>query len=157
MFANEEESIYGHVLVLADTTLHSVGCGPPHEVRALFTTHREIDGCDQHSGDIPAVASQFAALVRDWHALCIASIKSRKGLDVNPSICLLNFRRIVMNTLKIKDLPMTEDLDRKALAALRGGIGRTPVQVLAWEASGQPATWQGMVLGDDGRLHLPPI
>jgi hypothetical protein len=62
-----------------------------------------------------------------------------------------------MNALKIKDLPMTEELDREAMAALRGGIGRTPVQVLAWEVSGQPATWNGLVLGEDGRLHKPTI
>ena len=62
-----------------------------------------------------------------------------------------------MSTLIIKDLPMNETLDRKAMAALRGGIGRTPPQVLAWQITGKPATWQGMVLGDDGRLHQPSI
>jgi hypothetical protein len=63
----------------------------------------------------------------------------------------------MMNTLTIKDLPMNEVLDRQAMSALRGGMGRTPQQVLAWQASGQPATWQGMVLGDDGQLHKPSI
>lgn len=62
-----------------------------------------------------------------------------------------------MSTLTTKDLPMKEELDQQAMAALRGGIGRTPQQVLAWEVTGQPATWQGMVLGDDGRLHHPSI
>lgn len=58
-----------------------------------------------------------------------------------------------MNTLTIKDLPLTEQLDARAMAGMAGGIGRTPVQVLAWEVSGQPATWQGLILGDDGRLQ----
>ncbi|SMP65008.1 hypothetical protein [Noviherbaspirillum suwonense] len=62
-----------------------------------------------------------------------------------------------MSTLTIKDLPMNETLDRDAMSALRGGIGRTPQQVLAWQVTGQPATWQGMVLGDDGKLHQPAI
>ncbi|ADG19776.1 hypothetical protein QF000_000884 [Paraburkholderia atlantica] len=60
-----------------------------------------------------------------------------------------------MNTLTIKDLPMNEDLDHAALARVSGGIGRTPPQIQAWELSGKPATWQGLVLGDDGQLHLP--
>jgi hypothetical protein len=62
-----------------------------------------------------------------------------------------------MNTLVIKDLPKIEKLDRESLAAVRGGIGRTPQQILAWEVTGLPATWQGLVLGDDGRLHVPVI
>lgn len=62
-----------------------------------------------------------------------------------------------MNTLTIKDLPKTEDLDHKVMNLLRGGIGRTPVQILAWEATNQPATWDGRVLGDDGQLHQPVI
>ncbi|MFC0400358.1 hypothetical protein [Paraburkholderia rhizosphaerae] len=60
-----------------------------------------------------------------------------------------------MNTLTIKNLPMTKELEPAALANVRGGIGRTPQQILAWEISGKPATWQGLVLGDDGRLHPP--
>ena len=62
-----------------------------------------------------------------------------------------------MSTLTIKDLPKNEILDRDTMSALRGGIGRTPQQVLAWQVTGQPATWQGMVLGDDGKLHQPAI
>ena len=62
-----------------------------------------------------------------------------------------------MNTLTIKDLFIIEQLEREALAAVRGGIGRTPQQVLAWEITGQPATWNGLVLGDDGRLHVPSL
>ena len=62
-----------------------------------------------------------------------------------------------MNTLLIKDLPKAEELDRDALAAVRGGIGRTPQQILAWEVTGRPATWQGLVLGDDNQLHVPVI
>ncbi len=62
-----------------------------------------------------------------------------------------------MSTLEIKDLPKAEELDRKAMEAVRGGIGRTPQQILAWEMTGKPATWQGLVLGDDGRLEVPVI
>jgi hypothetical protein len=62
-----------------------------------------------------------------------------------------------MKTLTIKDLSLTEELDRKALAAVRGGIGRTGVQILAGQLSHQPATWQGLVLGDDNQLHTPVI
>jgi hypothetical protein len=60
-----------------------------------------------------------------------------------------------MNTISIKDLPACEQLKRTEMAALSGGIGRTPQQIRAWETTGQPATWEGMVLGDDGRLHFP--
>ncbi len=61
-----------------------------------------------------------------------------------------------MNTLLIRDLSVTVELDRKALEAVRGGMGRTPVQILAWELSGRPATWQGQILGEDGQLHPGP-
>lgn len=60
-----------------------------------------------------------------------------------------------MSTLAIRDLPALEELDRKDMAAVSGGIGRTPVQIRAWEETGEPATWNGMVLGDDGALHFP--
>jgi hypothetical protein len=40
---------------------------------------------------------------------------------------------------------------------VRGGIGRTPQQILAWQVTGKPATWQGLVLGDDNQLHVPSI
>lgn len=62
-----------------------------------------------------------------------------------------------MTTLAIKDLPRNEELDPQALATVRGGIGRTGPQILAWEISGKPATWQGLVLNDDGRLSVPTI
>jgi hypothetical protein len=62
-----------------------------------------------------------------------------------------------MTTLLIKDLPRTEELERDAMAAVRGGRGRTPQQILAWEITGKPATWQGLVLGDDNQLHVPVI
>jgi hypothetical protein len=62
-----------------------------------------------------------------------------------------------MSTLTIKDLPMTEGLDRKTMTGISGGMGRTPMQILAWEVTGKPATWQGLVLGDDGRLTIPAI
>ncbi|SAL04611.1 hypothetical protein AWB78_07058 [Caballeronia calidae] len=60
-----------------------------------------------------------------------------------------------MTALTIEDLPMTKELEPDTLATVRGGIGRTPQQIQAWEISGKPATWQGLVLGDDGRLQPP--
>jgi hypothetical protein len=62
-----------------------------------------------------------------------------------------------MNKLTIKDLAATKELGQREMAAVIGGIYRTPQQILAWEVTGQPATWQGMVLGDDGRLHVPAL
>jgi hypothetical protein len=62
-----------------------------------------------------------------------------------------------MNKLTIKDLPINSELDKRQMTSLSGGMGRTPQQILAWEMTGQPATWQGLVLGDDNQLHLPTI
>jgi hypothetical protein len=62
-----------------------------------------------------------------------------------------------MSTLTIKDLPIADDMGQEKMAAVRGGIGRTPQQILAWQVTGKPATWQGLVLGDDNRLHVPSI
>lgn len=62
-----------------------------------------------------------------------------------------------MSTLTIKDLPRSEELDRSEMSAIQGGIYRTPPQILAWEVTGRPATWQGLVLGDDNQLHVPVI
>lgn len=62
-----------------------------------------------------------------------------------------------MNTLYIHDLSFNAELEREALAAIRGGRGRTPPQILAWEITGKPATWQGLVLEDDGTLSFPTI
>lgn len=62
-----------------------------------------------------------------------------------------------MSTLTIKDLSKTEDLAHKTMTILSGGMGRTPQQILAWEITHQPATWDGRVLGDDGQLHQPVI
>lgn len=62
-----------------------------------------------------------------------------------------------MKTLTIKDLPRAETLDRNTMADTHGGMGRTPPQILAWELTGKPATWQGLVLEDDNRLHIPSL
>jgi hypothetical protein len=62
-----------------------------------------------------------------------------------------------MNKLTIKDLAITKELDEHQMAGLMGGMGRTPQQILAWEVTGKPATWQGLVLGEDNRLHVPAI
>ena len=64
---------------------------------------------------------------------------------------------IEMNKLTIKDLAVANELDKRQMAGLSGGMGRTPPQILAWEVTGKPATWQGLVLGDDNRLHVPTI
>ena len=62
-----------------------------------------------------------------------------------------------MNKLTIKDLALTKALDKQEMTTLAGGMGRTPQQILAFELTGKPATWQGLVLGDDNRLHVPAI
>jgi hypothetical protein len=62
-----------------------------------------------------------------------------------------------MKTLIIKDLALEKDLDKREMTSLVGGIGRTPQQIRAWEMTGQPATWEGLVLGDDNRLHVPAM
>jgi hypothetical protein len=62
-----------------------------------------------------------------------------------------------MNKLTINDLAAAKQLDKRQMAGLLGGMGRTPAQILAWELTGQPATWQGLVLGNDNQLHVPPI
>lgn len=62
-----------------------------------------------------------------------------------------------MNKLTIKDLALARELDKKQMTGLAGGMGRTPQQILAWEMTGKPATWQGLVLGDDNQLHVPVI
>lgn len=62
-----------------------------------------------------------------------------------------------MSKLTIKDLAASKELDRHDMAGVLGGMGRTPQQILAWEVTGKPATWQGLVLGDDNQLHVPSI
>jgi hypothetical protein len=62
-----------------------------------------------------------------------------------------------MNKLTIKDLTTAKELDKRQMSGLLGGMGRTPQQILAWEITGKPATWQGLVLGDDNQLHVPVI
>jgi hypothetical protein len=62
-----------------------------------------------------------------------------------------------MSKLTIKDLASAKALDAQDMAGLVGGIYRTPQQILAWEITGKPATWQGLVLGDDNQLHVPVI
>jgi hypothetical protein len=64
---------------------------------------------------------------------------------------------IDMNKLTIKDLALAKELDKREMASVLGGMGRTPQQILAWEVTGKPATWQGLVLGDDNQLHVPVI
>jgi hypothetical protein len=62
-----------------------------------------------------------------------------------------------MNKLTINDLATAKELDKRQMAGVLGGMGRTPQQILAWEITGKPATWQGLVLGDDNQLHVPVI
>jgi hypothetical protein len=62
-----------------------------------------------------------------------------------------------MSKLTIDDLPIARELDKQQMTGVSGGMGRTPQQILAWEMTGKPATWQGLVLDDDNRLHVPTI
>jgi natural product precursor len=66
-------------------------------------------------------------------------------------------QEIDMSKLTINDLTITKELDKQQMTSLLGGMGRTPQQILAWEITGKPATWQGLVLGDDNQLHVPTI
>jgi hypothetical protein len=68
-----------------------------------------------------------------------------------------SFEEIDMDKLTIKDLAIARELDREQMRNTQGGMGRTPQQILAWELTGKPATWQGLVLEDDNRLHVPVI
>jgi hypothetical protein len=94
-----------------------------------------------------------------WVSVPQPNLRARRRLaQVGLNTCeAQQIPRAQAKTLTIKDLSLTEELDRKALAAVRGGIGRTGVQILAGQLSHQPATWQGLVLGDDDRLHAPTI
>lgn len=62
-----------------------------------------------------------------------------------------------MSKLMINDLAVAKELDRHQMTDVAGGMGRSPQQILAWELTGKPATWQGLVLEDDNRLHVPTI
>jgi len=62
-----------------------------------------------------------------------------------------------MDKLTIKDLPVAAELDTRRMAGVLGGMGRTPQQILAFELTGKPATWQGLVLEEDNQLHVPVI
>ncbi|TQK05544.1 ClbS/DfsB family four-helix bundle protein [Herbaspirillum sp. SJZ107] len=62
-----------------------------------------------------------------------------------------------MDKLTIKDLPVATELDKRRMAGVLGGMGRTPQQILAFELTGKPATWQGLVLEEDNQLHVPVI
>ena len=62
-----------------------------------------------------------------------------------------------MDKLTIKDLPVATELDAHRMAGVLGGMGRTPQQILAFELTGKPATWQGLVLEEDNQLHVPVI
>jgi hypothetical protein len=89
------------------------------------------------------------ASFRDWHAFC------------NPQLCRRDarshYKEIDMNKLTIKDLAIAKELDREQMRNTQGGMGRTPQQILAWELTGKPATWQGLVLDEDNRLHVPAL
>jgi hypothetical protein len=62
-----------------------------------------------------------------------------------------------MSKLTINDLTAVKVLDKHDMTGISGGFYRTPQQILAWEVTGKPATWQGLVLGDDNQLHVPVI
>ena len=62
-----------------------------------------------------------------------------------------------MNKLTIKDLPVATVLEKQQMTSVLSGMGRTPPQILAFELTGKPANWQGMVLEDDNRFYPPLI
>jgi hypothetical protein len=90
-------------------------------------------------------------------ASTIGTLPAIKGLCPAPCPANQPFEETDMNKLTINDLTIAEELDQQQMTALSGGMGRTPQQILAWEVTGKPATWQGLVLGDDNQLHVPTI
>jgi hypothetical protein len=74
-----------------------------------------------------------------------------------PCLAVSTIEEIEMDKLTIKDLPVATELDARRMAGVLGGMGRTPQQILAFELTGKPATWQGLVLEDDNQLHVPVI
>ena len=59
----------------------------------------------------------FSELEGGWHAFCCMSSERNEMLtNQNPPL-----RRNTMKSLTIKDLARTEELDGKAMAAVRGG------------------------------------
>jgi hypothetical protein len=95
---------------------------------------------------LPALARPFSSLARFLQTKLI-----------EPGALPGTFKETDMSTLTIQDLAVTKELDKREMAAVSGGMGRTPQQILAWEMTGKPATWQGLVLGDDNQLHVPTI
>jgi hypothetical protein len=67
-----------------------------------------------------ALRDFFSARVKDWHSLCVSVPRANKMLEPG---CKTSFslRRPEMKTLIIKDLSLTEQLDSKAMRAVRGG------------------------------------
>src|SRR5262249_10172172 len=58
----------------------------------------------------------------DWHSLCISDARADKMLtQTNRKTHLFLVRRTFMKSLTIKDLAMAEQLDSKAMQAVRGG------------------------------------
>jgi hypothetical protein len=90
--------------------------------------------------------------MRHWHASCNRLQCARRGAWPYQTI-----EEIKMDKLTIKDLPVAAELDSRRMAGVLGGMGRTPQQILAFELTGKPATWQGLVLEEDNQLHVPVI
>jgi hypothetical protein len=70
---------------------------------------------------------EFFRLVLSWHALCTISIERNESLNIdsNPFTFIQeNF----MNTLIIKDLAVTNELDHEAMASTQGGMKKLPFQ-----------------------------
>src|SRR5437899_3319459 len=59
--------------------------------------------------------------VREWHCVCSSSTERGKNAQYETPTAYTTFRRITMKTLMIKDLALTEELDRKAMTAVHGG------------------------------------
>jgi hypothetical protein len=62
----------------------------------------------------------------NWHSPCISDTRADKLLAPNRKTLTFTFWRLTMNTLMIKDLSITEQLDSKAMSAVRGGTGYYP-------------------------------
>jgi hypothetical protein len=131
---------------------HSDGPWTQVLARAEHAARRLLAGM-RHANPPPLRARPLAA-PGTLHASPWSSAARQLNVYTDPHSW---FQEAEMSTLAIKDLPALEELDRKNMAGVAGGMGRTPIQILAWEVTGKPATWDGMVLEDDGRLHPAPL
>jgi hypothetical protein len=117
---------------------------------SLGLGHVRIGGRYPNNKAYLQALTRWSRLVCGWHTLCVFRLSRTNGLTLRPQ---LNFRRITVNTFIVRDLSIDQKLDRKAMAAMRGGISTTcltlPEQELydSLRAMGLPAGTVDRMLG----------